>query len=128
MQFQVETDNHLQGRREFQQRVETSVRESLGHLGNSVTRVVAHLSDPAASRRSAGAPDFKCLLEAHVAGLKDLAVSHHAPTLGQAIDGAAGRLKHALEAAVDKRDDVQRRSEGLGHASVDAAPGETGRA
>ncbi|MGN6527345.1 MAG: hypothetical protein ACTHL8_13245 [Burkholderiaceae bacterium] len=128
MQFQVETDNHIQGRQELQQRVEASVLESLGHLGSSVTRIIAHLSEPSASRSSSGAPDFKCLLEAHVTGLKDLAVSHHAPNLGQAIDGAAGRLKHALETAVDKRDDAQRRGEGLGHASVDAAPDETGRA
>ena len=91
MQFQVETDNHIQGRQELQQRVEASVLESLGHLGNSVTRIIAHLSEPSASRSSSGAPDFKCLLEARVTGLKDLAVSHHAPNLAQAIDGAAGR-------------------------------------
>ena len=91
MQFQVETDNHIQGRQELQQRVEASVLESLGHLGNSVTRIIAHLSEPSASRSSSGAPDFKCLLEAHVTGLKDLAVSHHAPNLAQAIDGAAER-------------------------------------
>jgi hypothetical protein len=128
MQFQVETDNHIQGRQELQQRVEASVLESLGHLGNSVTRIVAHLSEPGASRSSSGAPDFKCLIEAHVTGMKDLAVSHHAPNLGQAIDGAAGRLKHALETAVEKRVDAQRRAAGLGEVSVDVAPEQTGRA
>jgi ribosome-associated translation inhibitor RaiA len=128
MQFQLETDNHIQGRQALQQRVEASVRESLGHLGDSVTRVVAHLSEPSASRSSAGAPDFKCLFEAHVTGLKDLAVSHHAPSLAQAIDGAAGRLKHALQAAVDKREDAQRRGEGHGPRGVDVAPEQPGRA
>jgi ribosome-associated translation inhibitor RaiA len=124
MQCLVETDNHVQGSQALQQHVEAAVRQALGHLGDAVTRVVAHLSET----RAPGAPDFKCLLEAHVTHLKDLAVSHHAATLHQAIDGAASRLKHALDTAAGKRVDPQRRAEGLGHASAGFAPEESGPA
>ena len=44
-----------------------------------------------------GAKDERCLLEARLAGLQPLAVSHQATTLEQAVDGAVEKLKRSLD-------------------------------
>lgn len=37
------------------------------------------------------------MIEARVAGLKPVAVEHHADTIEKAVSGATDRIKHALE-------------------------------
>jgi ribosome-associated translation inhibitor RaiA len=110
MQFEVETDNHIQGREDLSEHVKSSVLASVGHYKQSLTHVQAHLGDVNGAERT-GAPDKTCLLEARVTGLKNVAVSYHASTLHQAIDGAAHKLRHALDSALGKQLDRQRRGE-----------------
>jgi hypothetical protein len=118
MQFLVETDNRIEGRQQLSSHVESSVRAAVGHYADTLTHIDAHLTDANGADKSAVA-DKKCLLEARVSGVKNIAVSHQAPTLHQAIEGAAGKLKHALDSAIGKLHDQARRGEGLGHKSVD---------
>ena len=59
------------------------------------TRVEAHLSDES-SQKSHG-DDKKCMLEVRPVGKPALAVTHLAPTLDQAINGAADKLERLLE-------------------------------
>ena len=118
MQFLVDTDNHVEGHQQLSDHVETAVRAAVGHYADSLTHIDAHLGDVNGADKTGGA-DKKCLLEARVSGVKNIAVSHQAPTLHQAIEGAAGKLKHALDSAIGKLHDQARRSEGLGHKSVD---------
>jgi hypothetical protein len=63
--------------------------------------VELHLSDE--NGKKSGVDDKRCLMEARLAGLAPIAVSHNAATLTQAIDGAAAKLKRALDTAVDRR-------------------------
>ena len=118
MQFLVDTDNHVEGHQQLSDHVEASVRAAVGHYADSLTHIDAHLGDVNGADKT-GAADKKCLLEARVSGVKNVAVSHQAATLHQAIDGAAQKLKHALDSAIGKLHDQVRRSEGLGHKSVD---------
>ncbi len=121
MQFLVETDNHIEGHQQLSDHVKSAVLSAVGHHEEHLTHVHAHLGDVNGADKSGGA-DKRCLLEARVSGVKNIAVSHLAESLHQAIDGAAQKLRHALDSAVGKLQDQQRRAEGLGHVSADLLP------
>jgi len=67
--------------------------DSLG--GTYITRVEVHLSDENAGK--AGSHDKRCMIEARLEGHQPIAVTDEAETLGQAIGGAAEKLKHSLD-------------------------------
>ena len=49
-----------------------------------------------------GTADIRCLLEARPTGRQPLAVSHQAATLVEAVDGAADKLKRAMESLLGR--------------------------
>ena len=118
MQVQVETDNHIEGRERLIEHVERVIRDAVDRYRDHVTHVDAHLGD-ASSGDKAGAADMRCLFEARVAGLKNVAVKHHAESLHLAIEGAADKLTKALESALGKQQDRQRRHRSTGELSAD---------
>jgi len=120
MQMHVETDNHVEGREKLIEHVEGVIRDAVGHFAGQVTHVEAHLGDVNGSEKS-GADDMRCLLEARVAGLKNIAVKHQAESLHVAIAGAAEKLTKALESALGKAHDRERRHAGTGELSADVA-------
>jgi len=96
MLIQLNTDANIQGTEALAQQVESAIQGTLQHLGQHITRVEVHLSD-ANSNAKSGPSDIRCLLEARPTGHHPVAVSHQAATLTEAVDGAAGKLKRALE-------------------------------
>jgi ribosome-associated translation inhibitor RaiA len=120
MQIQVRHDNHIQGHESLLAYVQSVIEASVDRFADRVTRVEAHLGDVNGHEKS-GSNDMRCMLEARVSGVKTIAVTHQAETLGLAIDGAAAKLAHALESSIGKRDDKAKRGEGLGHVSADVA-------
>ena len=120
MQFQVETDNHIENRRELAEYVESVVRDAVDRYAERLTHVEAHLGDVTGADKSSG-NDKRCLLEARISGVKNIAVSNQAETLHLAIDGAVEKLRHALDSTVGKLH-AQRRAEGLGHAAEALLP------
>ncbi|WP_457420502.1 HPF/RaiA family ribosome-associated protein [Roseateles sp. P5_E7] len=120
MQVHVETDNHVEGREKLIEHVETVIRSAVGHFEGQVTHVEAHLGDVNGSEKS-GADGMRCLMEARVAGLKNTAVKHQAENLHVAIQGAADKLKKALESALGKAHARERRHAGTGELSADVA-------
>lgn len=100
MHIQVNTDRHITAAAELTRQVEATLKNSLDRFGNRITRVEVHLSDE--NSRKAGSDDKKCVLEARLAGLQPMAVSHQAATLEQAIDGAVGKLERALDSRLGK--------------------------
>ena len=120
MQVQVETDNHLEGREKLIQHVEGVIRDAVHHHRDRVTHVEAHLGDAGSGDKS-GAADMRCMFEARLAGRKSVAVKHHGETLHLAIEGAADKLTKALESALGKEQDRQRRHRGTGELSADVA-------
>jgi ribosome-associated translation inhibitor RaiA len=119
MQVQVNTDNHVEGREKLIEHVEGVIRDAVDRFQNEVTHVEAHLGDVNSGEKS-GADDMRCMFEARVAGLKTIAVKHQASSLHLAIEGAADKLTKALESALGKLQDNQRRREGTGELSADA--------
>jgi ribosome-associated translation inhibitor RaiA len=97
MQVLVNSDHHITGDLTVTQRVESIVGASVDRFADRVTRVEVHLNDTNGPKH--GAKEKRCMMEARVGGLKPLAVSHEAPTVLEAIEGAADKLERALEHA-----------------------------
>lgn len=101
MQVQVNTDSSIHGE-DLAARVRTMVAAGLERFAERITRVEVHLSDQ--NGQKAGDDDKRCLLEARVAGMQPVAVSHQAAAMQPAIDGALDKLKRALDSAIGKHD------------------------
>lgn len=95
MQIQVHTDNNIQGRETIVALVHTGVEGAVGRFRDRITRVEAHLSDTN-SHKTKG-DDIRCVLEARLAGLQPIAVSHQASTVELALSGAADKLERSIE-------------------------------
>ena len=118
MQVLVNTDNHVEGREKLIEHVEGVIRDAVDRYEDEVTHVEAHLGDVNGSDKS-GAADMRCMFEARLSGVKNIAVKHQAPSLHLAIEGAADKLTKALESALGKLHDRQRRHPGTGELSAD---------
>jgi len=101
MLIQINTDSNIEGDDALAQQVEAVVRNTLDRFSEQITRVEIHLSDENSDKQS-GTEDKRCLLEARLAGLQPIAVSHQAATLEQAVDGAAEKLKRTLDSTLGR--------------------------
>jgi ribosome-associated translation inhibitor RaiA len=101
MQVLTNTDRNIGGSEALSAQVETSVTAALGHLSEQVTRVEVHLSDE--NSHKGGADDKRCLMEARLEGRPPTAVSHRAPSVQLAIDGAAAKLARVIESTIERR-------------------------
>ena len=102
MQIHLHADNKIDASDKLQEHTRGIVEQALKKVGGRVTRVEVHLSQGSAS----GPVDIKCVMEARLERRQPAAVTHHAPTIHLAIDGAAEKLQRALAAIIGKlRDD-----------------------
>lgn len=106
---QVHTDNHVQGGTTLTREVEVAVDATLGRFGDRITRVEVHLGDENSSSK-AGDDDKRCVMEARLAGLSPITVTHHAASISEAIDGAAEKLEKTLTRTVDRLNDPKGRT------------------
>lgn len=100
MIIQVNSDSHVDGNVNVVVEVEQKVQRALERYAERITRVEVHLNDENAHKN--GQNDQRCLMEARLNGMQPIAVTHKAATLDQAVDGAADRLKNALDNAIGK--------------------------
>lgn len=107
MQIQVNTDKHVEGNEALVAHVEAALQAALRHVRNHITRLEVHLSDENAGR--IGSNDKRCLIEARLEHHQPVAVTHQAPSIHQALDGAADKLKATLQATLGRISDGQRR-------------------
>jgi ribosome-associated translation inhibitor RaiA len=105
MQILVNTDGNIDGREEFTTHVKSVVESALNRISARITRVEVHLSDQNGDK--SGQEDKRCMMEARLEGSRPTAVTHKAASLGEAVDGAAEKLKRSLETKVDKRKDAR---------------------
>jgi len=105
MTIQIHTDNHIQGREDVAQSIQSLIEAGIGHFSEFITRVDAYLSDENASK---GGVDKRCLIEVSPRGTTPLAAHFTADTVRAAVDGAVAKLAVILEKLHDKRIDRQR--------------------
>lgn len=94
MQIQVNSDHNIDGGEDLAAYVTSNLTDQFDRFKNAITRIEVYLSDENAAK--SGGKDKKCLLEARIANHQPLAVTHHADSLHQAIDGASDKLLRAI--------------------------------
>jgi len=94
MKIQINSVHALENHEAIAREVEDEVQKKLGQLATHITRVEVHLSDE--NGEKGGEHDKRCVMEARLEGHSPLAVTHEAQTIGQAVEGAAGKLKSSL--------------------------------
>ncbi len=100
MQIQINTDSSIEGSEELTAQVKGAVEKALDRFSDRVTRVEVHLSDVNSDK--SGEDDKRCMMEVRLEGRQPTAVTHQAPTLDQAVAGAAGKLKRSVEHTLDR--------------------------
>lgn len=100
MQVLVNSDHNIQGSESVTDRVESIVADAVDRFAERITRVEVHLSDVNADK--GGERDKRCVMEARLGGMAPIVVHHQAPTMREAIDGAADKLERALEHAIGR--------------------------
>jgi ribosome-associated translation inhibitor RaiA len=103
MQILVNSNHTVSGSESVTARVEAMVSGSVDRFADRITRIEVHLHDENADK--GGERDKRCMIEARLGGLKPIAVTNTAPTLAEAIEGAAEKLERALEHTLGKLDD-----------------------
>ncbi|HWV08643.1 MAG TPA: HPF/RaiA family ribosome-associated protein [Pseudomonas sp.] len=99
MQVQVNS-NHIEGSARLQEWVGSVVSDQLDRFDEFPTRVEVHLSDENGDK--AGGDDKRCQIEARPKGHQSLSVTHKAASLDLAVDGAAEKMRHALDHLIGK--------------------------
>ena len=102
MQIQISADNHIEAHENLEARISAVVQRAAGHFKNQISSVEVHLSQEGHSR---GFDNKCCVLEVRIEGLHPTAVTEHASDLMQAVDGAADKMKHMLDATLQRRHD-----------------------
>jgi ribosome-associated translation inhibitor RaiA len=95
MQIQINSDHHISTSPQIAGRVQGLVRDTLDRYSDRITRVEVHLNDLNGVKQ--GSRDKRCLMEARLAGLGPISVTHEAESLDLAIDGAMEKLERAIE-------------------------------
>lgn len=95
MQIQFNTDKNVSGSAEFIASSTDLISEELSRFSQQITRVEVHLADEDGNKN--GGNDKRCVMEARLAGMKPIAVTNHANTHEQAVNGAIDKLNASLE-------------------------------
>jgi ribosomal subunit interface protein len=111
MKIQLNTDVNIEGTEALAAQVSATVEQALERFDEHITRVEVHLSDENAGKK--GQHDQRCMLEARLDGRQPVAVTEHAATLEQAVQGAAHKLAHLLESTLGRLHDHREKTSGL---------------
>ncbi len=103
MHIEISTDRNIEGREELASHVKGVVEGALSRFSDRITRVEVHLSDQNSDK--SGQDDKRCMMEARLEGRQPTAVTHQAASLGDAVDGAAEKLKRSLESTLGRLND-----------------------
>ena len=103
MHVHLNKDSHVHVDEDIVRRLEAELESALERFGDRITRVEIHLGDENAAK--SGDDDKRCVLEARVAGLSAVAVTHYAGSVKEAFDGAVDRLENLLDSRLGRATD-----------------------
>lgn len=102
MQIEVTTDQNIAAHGANIDRISADVEAALERFADRLTRIEVHLADDNAGKP--GKDDKRCTLEARPAGQQPVAVTNHADTVDDALDGALRKLDSLLNSRFGKQD------------------------
>jgi ribosome-associated translation inhibitor RaiA len=120
MKIQLNSDGHVDGTEALTAQVTATVEQALAPVAGQVTRVEVHLRDESGARR--GPTDQRCLLEARLQGRQPVAVTDHAATPQQAVQGAAHKLARLLDSRFGRLHDARGPASGPPGPGTEPAP------
>jgi len=100
MTIQFNTDNKVIISEKLRPPLISLISEGLNRFSHQITRVEVHLSDENSDKE--GLNDKRCMIEARLAGMKPIAVTNHANTHEQAVEGAVEKLKTSLNTLLSR--------------------------
>jgi ribosome-associated translation inhibitor RaiA len=109
MRIQTNTGRNITGSEGLAAHARTVIEGALARFSDRITRVEVHLSDENGAR--GGVEDKRCMMEARLEGRQPIAVTHQAATVEQAMEGAANKLKRAIESTIGRLRDGDARTD-----------------
>ncbi len=100
MIVQFNTGSNINGKERLTTPFVELITGELSRFSEHITRIEAHLTDEDGSKN--GINDKRCVLEARIEGKQPTAVTSHANTYQQAVEGAIDKLKASLNKIFDK--------------------------
>ena len=95
MTIQFNTDNNVSLSEELRTPLISMISQELIRFSDQITRIEVHLSDENSDKQRLN--DKRCMIEARLAGMKPIAVTNHANTHEQAVEGAIDKLRTSLD-------------------------------
>lgn len=95
MIIQFNADHNITGSEKLKAPLEAMLSEELSRFSSKITRLEVHLSDEDGNKD--GQNDKRCMIEARLEGMKPIAVTNHANTHEEAVEGAINKLKTSLD-------------------------------
>ncbi|HEY4212080.1 MAG TPA: HPF/RaiA family ribosome-associated protein [Steroidobacteraceae bacterium] len=105
MQILVHSDRNLAGGESLRDSVESIVHSELDRFASRITRIEVHVSDSNGPKH--GAREKHCVMEAHIGGVRPIAVTNEAPNTASAIEGAAQKLARAIAHTLARMQDTR---------------------
>jgi ribosome-associated translation inhibitor RaiA len=100
MTIQFNTDSNITGDEKLRAPLISLISEELSRFSHQITRVEVHLSDENGPKE--GLNDKRCTIEARLEGMKPIAVTNHANTHEEAVEGAVNKLKTSLDSVIGR--------------------------
>jgi ribosome-associated translation inhibitor RaiA len=98
---QIHTDNYIESSEHLTAQVESLVASAVERFADRISRVQVHLGDENSSSKG-GANDKRCMMEVRLDGRPPVAVTHQAPTLELAMNGAADKLQRSIASMLER--------------------------
>lgn len=100
MFVQVNTNHSIEGSGRLANYVETEISQRLHRFADHVTTIEVHLNDTNAGK--SGPDDKRCQMEARIAGISSVSVTHNAEDIDMALHGAIEKMKRVLTKTFDQ--------------------------
>ena len=102
MIVQVHANPDVEAGEQLRAEVESLVASVVGRFAERISRVQVHLGDENSSAKR-GSNDKRCMMEARIDGAAPVAVTETAPTIAQALNGAADKLERTLDSRLGRK-------------------------
>ena len=103
MQIQINTDHTIKGHETLVAKLSSSIENALSRFSDHITRLEVHISDENGDKP--GPNDKRCMMEARLEGREPIAVTYHAATIDQAVDGATNKLINMIDSILERQRD-----------------------